>query len=29
VHILANAVLHLLPNNERIIEDDVVIGPGA
>jgi len=26
---LANAVLHLLPDNELIIEDDVVIGPGA
>jgi len=29
VHILANAVLHLLPDNELITEDDVVIGPGA
>lgn len=29
VQILENAVLHLLPENELIIEDDVVIGPGA
>jgi carbonic anhydrase/acetyltransferase-like protein (isoleucine patch superfamily) len=26
---LENAVLHLLPDNELIIEDDVVIGPGG
>jgi carbonic anhydrase/acetyltransferase-like protein (isoleucine patch superfamily) len=29
VQILENAVLHLLPENELVIEDDVVIGPGA
>ncbi len=29
VQILENAVLHLLPYNELIIEDDVVIGPGG
>jgi carbonic anhydrase/acetyltransferase-like protein (isoleucine patch superfamily) len=29
VQILENAVLHLLPDNELIIEDDVVIGPGG
>ena len=29
VQILENAVLHLLPDNELVIEDDVVIGPGA
>jgi carbonic anhydrase/acetyltransferase-like protein (isoleucine patch superfamily) len=29
VQILENTVLHLLPDNELIIEDDVVIGPGA
>ena len=29
VQILENTVLHLLPNNELIIDDDVVIGPGA
>src|SRR3954449_13298926 len=29
VQILENAVLHLLPDNELIVEDDVVIGPGA
>src|SRR4051794_28291213 len=29
VQILENTVLHLLPNNELIVEDDVVIGPGA
>lgn len=29
VQILANTVLHLLPDNELIVEDDVVIGPGA
>ena len=29
VQILENAVLHLLPDNELIIEDDAVIGPGT
>jgi carbonic anhydrase/acetyltransferase-like protein (isoleucine patch superfamily) len=29
VRILENTVLHLLPDNELIVEDDVVIGPGA
>jgi carbonic anhydrase/acetyltransferase-like protein (isoleucine patch superfamily) len=29
VQILENAVLHLLPDNELILEDDVVIGPGG
>lgn len=29
VQILENAVLHLLPDNALIIEDDVIIGPGA
>jgi carbonic anhydrase/acetyltransferase-like protein (isoleucine patch superfamily) len=29
VQILENAVLHLLPDNELMVEDDVVIGPGA
>lgn len=29
VQILENAVLHLLPDNELVIEDDVVIGPSA
>jgi carbonic anhydrase/acetyltransferase-like protein (isoleucine patch superfamily) len=29
VQILENTVLHLLPDNELIVEDDVVIGPGA
>lgn len=29
VQILENTVLHLLPDNELIIEDDVVIGPGS
>src|SRR3954452_25456178 len=29
VQILENAVLHLLPDNELVIEDDVVIGTGA
>jgi carbonic anhydrase/acetyltransferase-like protein (isoleucine patch superfamily) len=29
VQILENAVLHLLPDNELVIEDEVVIGPGA
>jgi carbonic anhydrase/acetyltransferase-like protein (isoleucine patch superfamily) len=29
VQILENAVLHLLPDNELVVEDDVVIGPGA
>ncbi len=29
VQILENSVLHLLPDNELVIEDDVVIGPGA
>jgi carbonic anhydrase/acetyltransferase-like protein (isoleucine patch superfamily) len=29
VQVLENTVLHLLPDNELVIEDDVVIGPGA
>ena len=29
VQILENAVLHLLPDNALVIEDDVIIGPGA
>lgn len=29
VQILENAVLHLLPDNELVIEDDVIIGPAA
>jgi carbonic anhydrase/acetyltransferase-like protein (isoleucine patch superfamily) len=29
VQILENTVLHLLPDNELVIEDDAVIGPGA
>jgi carbonic anhydrase/acetyltransferase-like protein (isoleucine patch superfamily) len=29
VQILENTVLHLLPDNELVLEDDVVIGPGA
>jgi carbonic anhydrase/acetyltransferase-like protein (isoleucine patch superfamily) len=29
VQILENSVLHLLPDNHLIIEDDVIIGPGA
>jgi carbonic anhydrase/acetyltransferase-like protein (isoleucine patch superfamily) len=29
VQILENAVLHLLPENELVLEDGVVIGPGA
>ena len=29
MQILENAVLHLLPDNELIVEDDVVIGPGG
>jgi carbonic anhydrase/acetyltransferase-like protein (isoleucine patch superfamily) len=29
VQILENTVLHLLPDNELVVEDDVVIGPGA
>jgi carbonic anhydrase/acetyltransferase-like protein (isoleucine patch superfamily) len=29
VQILENAVLHLLPDNRLIIEDDVIIGPGT
>jgi carbonic anhydrase/acetyltransferase-like protein (isoleucine patch superfamily) len=29
VQILENSVLHLLPDNELIVEDDVVIGPGS
>jgi carbonic anhydrase/acetyltransferase-like protein (isoleucine patch superfamily) len=29
VQILENTVLHLLPDNELIIEDDVVVGPAA
>ena len=29
VQILENAVLHLLPDNALVIEDDVIIGPGT
>src|SRR5439155_5837035 len=29
VQILENTVLHLLPDNELVLEDEVVIGPGA
>src|SRR5439155_4870654 len=29
VQILENTVLHLLPDNDLIIDDDVIIGPGA
>jgi carbonic anhydrase/acetyltransferase-like protein (isoleucine patch superfamily) len=29
VQILENTVLHLLPDNELILEDDVIVGPGA
>jgi carbonic anhydrase/acetyltransferase-like protein (isoleucine patch superfamily) len=29
VQILENTVLHLLPDNALVIEDDVIIGPGA
>jgi carbonic anhydrase/acetyltransferase-like protein (isoleucine patch superfamily) len=29
VQILENSVLHLLPDNQLILEDDVIIGPGA
>jgi carbonic anhydrase/acetyltransferase-like protein (isoleucine patch superfamily) len=29
VQILENTVLHLLPDNELVVEDEVVIGPGA
>jgi carbonic anhydrase/acetyltransferase-like protein (isoleucine patch superfamily) len=29
VQILENSVLHLLPDNELIVEDDVIIGPAA
>lgn len=29
VHILENSVLHLLPDNQLIIQDDVTIGPGC
>jgi carbonic anhydrase/acetyltransferase-like protein (isoleucine patch superfamily) len=29
VQILENTVLHLLPDNQLVVEDDVVIGPGA
>jgi carbonic anhydrase/acetyltransferase-like protein (isoleucine patch superfamily) len=29
VQILENTVLHLLPDNELVLEDDVVIGPGS
>ena len=29
VQILENTVLHLLPDNELVIDDDVVIGPGC
>ncbi|MDQ1361837.1 MAG: hypothetical protein QOJ44_2214 [Acidimicrobiaceae bacterium] len=29
VQILENTVLHLLPDNDLVIDDDVIIGPGA
>lgn len=29
VQILENTVLHLLPDNDLVVDDDVVIGPGA
>jgi carbonic anhydrase/acetyltransferase-like protein (isoleucine patch superfamily) len=29
VQFLENTVLHLLPDNELVVEDDVIIGPGA
>ena len=29
VQILENTVLHLLPDNELILEDDVIVGPGS
>jgi carbonic anhydrase/acetyltransferase-like protein (isoleucine patch superfamily) len=29
VQILENTVLHLLPENELVLEDDVIVGPGA
>jgi len=29
VQILENAVLHLLPDNELVLEDGVIVGPGA
>ena len=29
VQILENTVLHLLPDNDLVIEDGVIIGPGA
>jgi carbonic anhydrase/acetyltransferase-like protein (isoleucine patch superfamily) len=29
VQILENTVLHLLPDNQLVVEDDVIIGPGA
>lgn len=29
VQILENSVLHLLPDNSLVLEDDVIIGPGA
>jgi carbonic anhydrase/acetyltransferase-like protein (isoleucine patch superfamily) len=29
VQILENTVLHLLPDNELVVEEDVIIGPGA
>jgi carbonic anhydrase/acetyltransferase-like protein (isoleucine patch superfamily) len=29
VQILENTVLHLLPDNDLVVADDVVIGPGA
>ncbi|HKA86779.1 MAG TPA: DapH/DapD/GlmU-related protein [Haliangiales bacterium] len=29
VQILENSVLHLLPDNELILEDDVIVGPGC
>jgi carbonic anhydrase/acetyltransferase-like protein (isoleucine patch superfamily) len=29
VQVLENAVLHLLPDNTLLLEDDVVVGPGA
>ncbi len=28
VQILENTVLHLLPDNQLVVEDDVIIGPG-
>jgi carbonic anhydrase/acetyltransferase-like protein (isoleucine patch superfamily) len=29
VQILENTVLHLLPDNELVLEDDVIVGPGS